>query len=63
MGCPVELDYNLELQSILPQILWQTSESKELLDRVGIAHNMKGNYVPAFVDPATVVALWREPVR
>jgi hypothetical protein len=57
----VELDYNFELQSILPQVLWQTSESKELLDRVGIAHNMKGNYVPAFSDPATVVALWRAP--
>src|SRR5262245_17294956 len=59
--CPVELNYDFELQSILPQILWQTSESKELLDRVGVAHNMKGNHVPAFSDPATVVALWREP--
>jgi hypothetical protein len=60
-GRPAELDYNFELQSILPQVLWQTSESKELLDRVGIAYNMKGNHVPAFSDPATVVALWREP--
>jgi hypothetical protein len=58
---PVELDYNFELQSILPQVLWQTSEPKELLDRVGIAHNMKGNHVPAFSDPATVVALWQAP--
>src|SRR5215471_620563 len=58
---PAELDYNFEIQSILPQVLWQTSESKELLDRVGIAYNMKGNHVAAFTDPATVVALWREP--
>jgi hypothetical protein len=57
----MELDYNFELQSILPQVLWQTSESKELLDRLGVAHNMPGNYVSAFSDPATVVALWRAP--
>jgi hypothetical protein len=61
LGRPVELDYNFETQSILPQVLWQTSESKELLDRVGIAYNMRGNHVPAFSDPATVVALWRAP--
>jgi hypothetical protein len=58
---PAELDYSFEIQSVLPQILWQTSESKELLERVGIAYNMKGNHVPAFSDPGTVVALWREP--
>src|SRR5215470_11380186 len=61
LGRPTELDYNFELQTILPQVLWQTSESKELLDRVGIAYNMRGNHVPAFSDPATVVALWRAP--
>ena len=57
----MELDYDFEPQSILPQALWQTRESRELLDRFGIAHNMRGNYVAAFTDPATVVALWREP--
>ena len=61
LGRPAELDYNFEIQSILPQVLWQSSESKELLDRAGIAYNMKGNHVAAFTDPATVVALWREP--
>jgi hypothetical protein len=61
LGRPAELDYNFDIQSILPQVLWQTSDSKELLDRVGIAYNMKGNHVAAFRDPATVVALWREP--
>jgi hypothetical protein len=61
LGRPAELDYNFDIQSILPQVLWQTRESKELLDRVGIAYNMRGNHVAAFSDPATVVALWREP--
>ncbi|MGA2126987.1 MAG: hypothetical protein ABSG76_12630 [Xanthobacteraceae bacterium] len=57
----MDLDYNFELQSVLPQVLWQTSESKYLLDRIGIAYNMTANCVPAFSDPATVAALWREP--
>src|SRR5262249_28409470 len=61
LGRPAELDYSFEIQSILPQVLWQTSEAKELLDRVGIAYNMKGNHVAAFSDPATAVALWRAP--
>src|SRR5215475_7571352 len=61
LGRPAELDYSFEIQSILPQVLWQTTESKELLERVGIAYNMQGNHVAAFSDPATVVALWREP--
>jgi len=61
LGRPAELDYSFEIQSILPRVLWQTSEPKELLDRVGIAYNMRGNHVPAFSDPATVVALWQAP--
>jgi len=47
LGRPAELDYSFEIQSILPQVLWQTSESKELLERVGIAYNMQGNHVAA----------------
>lgn len=56
----MDLNYDFEMQSILPKAVWLVPECKELLDGQGIAHNVKGNYVPAFVDPATVVALWRE---
>ena len=59
----MELNYDFELQSIFPKAVWLVPECKGLLDEQGIAHNMKGNYVTAFVDPATVVALWREPAE
>ncbi|RWC90468.1 MAG: hypothetical protein EOS32_28390 [Mesorhizobium sp.] len=59
----MELNYDFEFQSIFPKAVWLVPECKRLLDEVGIAHNMKGNYVTAFVDPATVVALWREPAE
>ncbi|MET3524871.1 hypothetical protein [Mesorhizobium abyssinicae] len=59
----MELNYDFEFQSIFPKAVWLVPECKRLLDEVSIAHNMKGNYVTAFVDPATVVALWREPAE
>ncbi|TIX35252.1 MAG: hypothetical protein E5V40_27245, partial [Mesorhizobium sp.] len=59
----MELNYDFKFQSIFPKAVWLVPECKRLLDEVGIAHNMKGNYVTAFVDPATVVALWREPAE
>lgn len=59
----MELNYDFEFQSIFPKAVWLVPECKRLQDEVGIAHNMKGNYVTAFVDPTTVVALWREPAE
>jgi hypothetical protein len=59
----VELNYDFELQSIFPKAVWLVPECKDLLAEVGIAHNMKGNYVAAFIDPATSVALWRGPAE
>ncbi|MBA1141397.1 hypothetical protein [Mesorhizobium neociceri] len=56
----MDLNYDFEMQSIFPKAAWLVPECKELLDGQGIAHNMKGNYVAAFVDPATAVALWQE---
>ena len=56
----MELNYDFEMQSIFPKAVWLVPECKELLDGQKIAHNLKGNYVAAFVDPATAVALWRE---
>ncbi|TIV79802.1 MAG: hypothetical protein E5V64_22265 [Mesorhizobium sp.] len=57
----MELNYDFEFQSIFPKAVWLVPECKRLLDEVGIAHNVQGNHVPAFVDPATIVALRREP--
>lgn len=57
----MELNYGFELQTIFPKAVWLVPECKALLDEVGIAHNVQGNHVPAFVDPATIVALRREP--
>lgn len=56
----MDLNYDFEMQSIFPKAVWLVPECKELLDGQKIAHNMKGNYVAAFIDPATAVALWRE---
>jgi hypothetical protein len=56
----VDLHYDFEMQSIFPKAVWLVPECKGLLDGRRIAHNMKGNYVAAFIDPATAVALWRE---
>jgi hypothetical protein len=57
----MELNYGFELQTIFPKAVWLVPECKALLDEVGIAHNVQGNHVPAFVDPATIVALRRKP--
>ena len=56
----MDLNYDFEMQSIFPKAVWLVPECKELLDGQGFAHNMKGNHVAAFIDPATAVALWRE---
>ena len=56
----MDLNYDFEMQSIFPKAVWLVPGCKDLLDGQGIAHNMKGNYVAAFIDPATAVALWRE---
>ncbi|WP_192256391.1 hypothetical protein [Mesorhizobium caraganae] len=56
----MDLNYDFEMQSIFPKAVWLVPECKGLLEGQKIAHNMKGNYVTAFVDAATAVALWRE---
>src|SRR5262249_4716277 len=58
--------YEAEVNALRREIVDYVVSTKqrimtELLDRVGIAYNMRGNHVAAFSDPATVVALWREP--